>query len=150
VPLAPGYRGPDALPTDGPLAALAVHDLPFEVTGATEARDRARFVVRRVSVPSVADPETSIEFEYYDVEGDARTPVIVLLPIFSGAPAIPRFFARYFANQGWAAVVVQRHAIRSPCPGGRRRRACNSKTTVGSLIGRARARDRLVAPRPFA
>lgn len=108
VPLAPGYRGPDALPTDGPLAALAVHDLPFEVTGATEARDRARFVVRRVSVPSVADPETSIEFEYYDVEGDARTPVVVLLPIFSGAPAIPRFFARYFANQGWAAVVVQR------------------------------------------
>jgi dienelactone hydrolase len=108
VPLAPGYDGPEALPTDGPLAGLVAPDLPLGIVAATEARDRARFVVRHLAVPSVADPGTSIEFEYYDVEGDARTPVVVLLPIFSGAPAIPRFFARYFANQGWAAVVVLR------------------------------------------
>jgi dienelactone hydrolase len=48
------------------------------------------------------------EFEYYDVDGDARTPVVVLLPIFNGQLKIPRYFARYFANQGWAAVVVTR------------------------------------------
>lgn len=108
VPLAPGYDGPEALPTDGPLAALAAADLPLGIIDAADARDRAHFVVRRVSVPSVAEPGTSIEFEYYDVEGDARTPVVVLLPIFTGVPVIPRFFARYFANQGWAAVVVLR------------------------------------------
>ncbi|HJR70377.1 MAG TPA: hypothetical protein VKA43_10085 [Gammaproteobacteria bacterium] len=108
VPLAPGYSGPDALPTNGPLAGLVAPDLPLGIIAAADARDRAHFVVRRLSVSSLTDPGTSIEFEYYDVEGDARTPVVVLLPIFSGAPAIPRFFARYFANQGWAAVVVLR------------------------------------------
>ena len=108
VPLAPGYGGPDALPTDGPLAALAVSDPRFEIIDSVEARDRARFVVRSLAIPSLAEPGTTIEFEYYDVEGDGRTPVVVLLPIFNGAPHIPRFFARYFANQGWAAVVVLR------------------------------------------
>jgi hypothetical protein len=108
VPLAPGYNGPEALPTDGLFAALVEPDSPLEIIDDTDARDRARFVVRHLSVPSVADPGTTIEFEYYDVEGDARTPVVVLLPIFTGVPHIPRFFARYFANQGWAAVVVLR------------------------------------------
>lgn len=108
VPLAPGYSGPQALPAEGPLAELVAPDLPLGIINVAAARDRARFVVRRLSLPSVADPATSIEFEYYDVEGDARTPAVVLLPIFSGAPAIPRFFARYFANHGWAAVVVLR------------------------------------------
>ena len=108
VPLAPGYRGPEALPTVGPLAELVGSHLPFEILDDADPRDRAHFVVRRLSVPSVADPGTAIEFEYYDVEGDARTPVVVLLPIFTGVPVIPRFFARYFANQGWASVVVLR------------------------------------------
>ena len=65
-------------------------------------------MVRQLSLPSATDPSGSIEFEYYDVDGDARTPVVVLLPIFNGQLTIPRFFARYFANQGWAAVVVTR------------------------------------------
>jgi dienelactone hydrolase len=65
-------------------------------------------VVRQVSLPSASESAEPIEFEYYDVDGDARTPVVVLLPIFNGQLKIPRFFARYFANQGWAAVVVTR------------------------------------------
>ena len=69
---------------------------------------RAHFVVRQLSLPSTAASAESIEFEYYDVDGDARTPVVVLLPVFNGQLEIPRFFARYFANQGWAAVVVTR------------------------------------------
>jgi pimeloyl-ACP methyl ester carboxylesterase len=65
-------------------------------------------VVHELQLPSVADPNEPIAFEYYDVDGDARTPVVVLLPIFNGHLAIPRFFARHFANQGWAAVIVTR------------------------------------------
>jgi dienelactone hydrolase len=81
---------------------------PFEVADDPEARTRAHYVVRQLSVPSAVEPVHSISFEYYDVDGEARTPVVVLLPIFNGQLAIPRFFARYFANQGWAAVVVTR------------------------------------------
>ena len=54
------------------------------------------------------DSSQSIDFEYYDVDGDQRTPVVLLLPVFNEQLAIPRFFARYFANQGFAAVVAVR------------------------------------------
>lgn len=108
VPLSQDYSGPDALPVDGPAAAMLVDEAPPTVTGDIEARERAHFVVRQMSLPSAADSSQSIDFEYYDVEGDQRTPVILLLPVFNEQLAIPRFFARYFANQGWAAVVAIR------------------------------------------
>jgi dienelactone hydrolase len=108
VPLSGTYRGPDPWPTDGSLAYEDFSADPIEVAGDVEARTRAHFVVRQVSLPSTTDSHESIEFEYYDVDGDARTPVVVLLPVFNGQLKIPRFFARYFANQGWAAVVVTR------------------------------------------
>ena len=108
VPLAANYRGPVALPSDVDTLESVAGDLPLAIQDESELRERARFIVHRLSVPSPSDPAQSIEFEYYDVDGDARTPVIVLLPIFTGNPAIQRFFARYFANQGWAAIVVLR------------------------------------------
>jgi hypothetical protein len=106
VPLASDYSGPDPLPT--PDVAEALHDQPLASGDAEALRDRSGFVVRPLSVPSAVDTSESIDFEYYDVDGDEQRPVIVLLPVFRGVPAIPRFFARYFANQGWAAIVVLR------------------------------------------
>ena len=108
VPLSNDYRGPDAWPADSRNAYDDPESTPLEIAGDIEARTRAHFVVRQLSLPSAVDPSGSIEFEYYDVDGDARTPVVVLLPIFNGQLKIPRYFARYFANQGWAAVVVTR------------------------------------------
>jgi dienelactone hydrolase len=81
---------------------------PIEIAADVEARTRAHFVVRQLELPSLDDAAEPIAFEYYDVDGDASTPVVMLLPIFNGQLAIPRFFARYFANAGWAAVVVTR------------------------------------------
>jgi dienelactone hydrolase len=108
IPLSDDYPGPDTWPADGPTVYDDLTPEPLEIEGDIEARTRAHFVVRQLSLPSAADPSESIEFEYYDVDGDARTPVVVLLPVFNGQLKIPRFFARYFANQGWAAVVVTR------------------------------------------
>ena len=108
VPLSDSYRGPDAWPSDGPIAYEESPSLAPEVEGDVEARTRAHFVVRQLALPSAADSAESIEFEYYDVDGDVRTPVVVLLPVFNDQLMIPRYFARYFANQGWAAVVVTR------------------------------------------
>jgi dienelactone hydrolase len=110
VPLSDSYRGPDAWPTDGSIVYQDLATEPLDITAEAdvEARIRAHFVVRQVSLPPASDSAEPIEFEYYDVDGDARTPVVVLLPIFNGQLKIPRFFARYFANQGWAAVVVTR------------------------------------------
>jgi dienelactone hydrolase len=107
VPFSQDYRGPDARPAESS-ATVAALSLPLRVTGDIEARERAHFVVRQMSLPSAVDSSQSIDFEYYDVEGDQRTPVVLLLPVFNEQLAIPRFFARYFANQGWAAVVAVR------------------------------------------
>jgi hypothetical protein len=51
-----------------------------------------------------------IEFEYYDPQAVAgkRTPVVLVLPIFNGQPIVTRYFARYFAQHGWAALALQR------------------------------------------
>jgi dienelactone hydrolase len=107
VPLSQDYSGPNSLPADG-AADVASSSLPLQVTGDVETRERAHFVVRQMSLPSPVDSSQSIDFEYYDVDGDQRTPVVLLLPVFNEQLAIPRFFARYFANQGWAAVVAVR------------------------------------------
>jgi hypothetical protein len=107
VPLSRDYPGPTLLPA-GNVVVPDLPQLPLTVTGDVEARDRARFVVRQMSLPSAVDSSQSIDFEYYDVDGDQRTPVVLLLPVFNGQLAIPRFFARHFANQGWAAVVAMR------------------------------------------
>ena len=116
VPLSDSYRGPDAWPTDGSSVYqdLATEPLNLTAEADVEARIRSRFVVRQLSLPSPSDSAEPIEFEYYDVDGDARTPVVVLLPVFNGQLKIPRFFARYFANQGWAAIVVVRDALTAP------------------------------------
>lgn len=109
-PLSRTYGGPELLP-------LAVTDVlpgaraePVLVRNEEVVKDRFRFTVRRIALDSATDPEHAIEFEYYDVDADARTPVIVLLPVFNGQLIITRYFARYFANQGWRAVVVTRES----------------------------------------
>jgi len=108
VPLSGDYHGPRSLPP----AILA--EVPDDATVQVlvqlerEVRDAPHFDLRRVTVPSNVDAGASIEFDYYDVDRAGRTPVIVLLPIFNGQLAITRYFARYFANQGWAAIVVVR------------------------------------------
>ena len=69
---------------------------------------RLGFTVRRITLPSNVQDGRSIEFEYYDVDGTRSTPVVIVLPIFNGNPIVTRYFARYFAGQGWAAVAVDR------------------------------------------
>jgi X-Pro dipeptidyl-peptidase-like protein len=108
VPMSEAYKGPHELPTeisvevpDDPLA-------PIVVRTDRELRDRFHFNVRRVTLPSNVDEKGSIGFDYYDVDGSERTPVILVLPIFNGQPIVTRYFAKYFANQGWAAVVIDR------------------------------------------
>jgi hypothetical protein len=106
VPLAPDYAGPRPLPAE--LRTATVPSLEPVPLISDEVKERGRFVVRRLAVPSAADPGDGIEFEYYDVDVAGATPVVVLLPIFTGETTIPHYFARYFANRGWAAVVIER------------------------------------------
>jgi hypothetical protein len=105
--MATDYGGPDALPSL--LAAAEQHDVGrVSVQTDGRAKNRFGFTVRDMVLPSGTDTQDPVHFEYYDVDGDQRTPVVLLLPIFNGQLIVTRYFARYFANQGWAAVVAVR------------------------------------------
>jgi dienelactone hydrolase len=107
VPMADDYPGPIELPDSFVVPRPAA--VPLVVREDERVRDRMRFDVRRIALPSSVAGDSSIEFEYYDaVDEVGRTPVVVLLPIFTGQLIVTRYFARYFANQGWRAVVLTR------------------------------------------
>lgn len=114
VPLSDEYSGPDELP------ASVVNRFEYEPAPIPQqeddVRERRSFVVRDITIPlgpaadELADDpgDETITFEYYDLEGDDVTPVIMLLPILNGNVRVTRYFARYFANRGWATLVVDR------------------------------------------
>jgi X-Pro dipeptidyl-peptidase (S15 family) len=111
APLPDQYRGPRELPIAmidefGSVASDAPVIAP--IAEMHDARRRPSFTLRRVSLASNAEPGTTIDFDYYDTNGDDTTPVILVLPIFNGNPIVTRYFARYFASQGWAAVALGR------------------------------------------
>jgi dienelactone hydrolase len=111
VPMSTEYEGPRELPIaivdrfESDAVILTTLDEEF---GDEHARPWRGFTVRDVTLPSNAEEESSIQFEYYDVDGDDPTPVVILLPIFDGRPIVTRYFARYFASQGWAALTLDR------------------------------------------
>jgi dienelactone hydrolase len=112
VPMARDYGGPDKLPPAIYAEVPSAPPTPVAVQANRELRDGIHFDLRRVALPSNVEAGASIDFDYYNVEGEGdgerRTPVVVLLPIFNGQLGITRYFARYFANQGFAAIVVVR------------------------------------------
>jgi len=119
VPLSTAYRGPTDLPVGALVATSTALGAPLVIRGDEQRRPLADMTVRDLVVRSATEPEAATAIQYYDVDGDERTPVVVLLPVFNGHPMIARYFARYFASQGWAAVVVDRdsdplEALRHP------------------------------------
>lgn len=111
LPMTGDYTGPEELP---PTLADAFE---FEYEASEPKTDRLRkrqdFVVREVILPAVPGKEGTSElgevrFEYFDIEGEGPTPVIVVLPIANGNMLVSRYFGRYFADQGWATIVVDR------------------------------------------
>jgi hypothetical protein len=116
--LGTSYSGPAPLPRD--VAARYAYAPPPVHPETGPVKRRRHFVVRDVELKPVkpdgaADTlAKTIELEYYDVDAPEPTPVILLPPILNGHLLVTHYFARYFAEQGWAAVVVKRD--REPIP----------------------------------
>jgi hypothetical protein len=79
--------------------------------------------IRRVALPiSVVRKSTSpaIGFDYYLPHAGEKFPVIIILAISGGGYALEQNFASYFAELGYAAIVVDReHELDQDAGGGR-------------------------------
>jgi hypothetical protein len=84
-------------------------DCKIEVTEET-----SNYVLKRVHLKPLADgtnTDRRIVLDYYDVRGTEKPPVVMVLPMSGGGYSIERHFASYFANRGYAAVIVHRDKI---------------------------------------
>ena len=104
-PLSDLYVGPEELPESvAERYDYAAADASNDDTALW--RRRPRFTAHEVVLPA-SDGGEPIALEYYEHdEGDGPKPVVMVLPIYDGQPFVTRYFARYFAQRGWAAVAV--------------------------------------------
>ena len=104
-PLSDFYAGPEQLPES------VAERYDYAVTEALSddielSRRRPRFTAHEVVLPA-SDEGEPIVLEYYEhAQSDGPKPVVMVLPIYDGQPIVTRYFARYFAQRGWAAVAV--------------------------------------------
>ncbi len=112
APLDPSYAGPEPLPAS--IVAEYAYEPPPLEPRITALKERNAYAVREVLLHPIeraaADNSLAktIDLEYYDPTGDGPTPVVLLLPILNGNLHVTRYFAHYFAEQGWAALVMGR------------------------------------------
>jgi hypothetical protein len=91
--------------------AYAKSAIPAKVT---VLERKASHVIRRVQLPlpdEGARTNRSVQLDYYDVVGDAKVPVVMVLPMSGGGYTIERNFAAYFASRGYASVIVHREKV---------------------------------------
>ena len=53
-----------------------------------------------------SDDDTQITFEFYEPSDESPSPVVLLMPILNGQKHLMRPFATKFANNGYAAVII--------------------------------------------
>ncbi|MGA1794396.1 MAG: alpha/beta hydrolase family protein [bacterium] len=73
--------------------------------------ENSTYAIKRIdfkSAKSVFPGDHDIVIHYYDIHGDDKRPVIMVLPILGGSYKITRNFAAYFSEHGYASVLVLR------------------------------------------
>jgi len=108
----PSYAGPKPLPDEiAQLYSYEKHSIKYIEKIVEES---PRYTLKRVEfiapVKVAAIKKTKIEIDYYDVKEPKIAPVILVLPILDGNSAISNFYAKYFANNGYAVLIVNRNA----------------------------------------
>ena len=106
------YAGPEPLPDEiDRLYSYEKHPLNFTEKIVKESN---KYTLKKVTLllpPKIATSKIDfIEIDYYDVKEPRVAPVILVLPILDGNNRISNFYAKYFANHGYAALIVNRNA----------------------------------------
>ena len=108
-PQNPDYPGP--LQPDIRLLAPFEYDKTELTTVTTPVKVSDSYQVIKVDFTSKTGPGPDwapFHADYYKLNKEGRHPVILLLPILKGKEKVIESFARFFAQNGYAAIVVQR------------------------------------------
>ena len=87
----------------------------------TEIKEQtAKYTLKEVQIKALdngtngtngTNADRRIVLDFYDLKGDSRPPVVMVLPMSGGGYTIERYFASYFANRGYAAIIVHRDKV---------------------------------------
>lgn len=80
----------------------------YQLSMISETND---YQLNQITFPSqhnILDLEHDIIIDYYQLKAATKAPVILVLPILGGNNKIASSFAKYFAEHGFASVVVHR------------------------------------------
>jgi len=108
-PQNPDYPGP--LKPDSRLLAPFEYDKTELTTVTTSVKVSDSYQVIQVDFISKTGPGPDwapFHADYYKLNKPGQHPVILLLPILKGKEKVIESFARFFAQNGYAAIVVQR------------------------------------------
>ena len=73
-----------------------------------------KYTLKEVKIKALADgtnPVRRIVLDYYELKDHSKPPVVMVLPMSGGGYTIERHFASYFANRGYAAIIVHRDKV---------------------------------------
>lgn len=108
-PVGTNYSGPAVLPDDIRMEYVTPRQPSVGIPENTVVETTSHYTVRRMEFPSdhnLLPVKGTIRIDYYDLPGDEKTPVIILLPLRHGVKFVTRSFAKYFAKQGYACIIV--------------------------------------------
>lgn len=100
-----------ARPLPAAIAAKFSYPRVDVVYSETLLEDKGDYTIRHIefeSMHNVIPVPHTIRMDYYALKNVGKAPVILVLPILGGKNVIAKIFARYFAENGYAAVIVHR------------------------------------------
>ena len=108
IPGDPSYAGPIPLPNT--IKSQYTYT-PYQGECQVKViQDKGKYVFKKITFPFANGTMmgTKIRLEYLDPKGDDKAPVIIILPVLKGAGSIIKDFARFYAEHGYAALIVNR------------------------------------------
>lgn len=103
------YQGPKPLPAD---IAKEFEYTKFQGAFSSKViKSHNNYLLKQIRfTPStnIIDLEHDIILDYYEIKRDVKTPTILVLPILGGSNYFSTIFAKYFADNGYSAIIVHR------------------------------------------
>ena len=103
------YTGPKPLPEEVRKAFSYQKDNVLYKEKILEEKEK--YAIKQIefaSTQNILPCDHDIIIHYYDIHGNEKRPVIMVLPILGGSYKITKEFAAYFAEHGYASVLVLR------------------------------------------